>query len=705
MSFQIPSLKIISLLFCVTIFSSTKIFAATKTWTGLGGDGNYANASNWSAGTLPTPADDVLLDNSFVATDYTVTLPNSSITIKSLVITPSANHVIKVILPSSNLLSPALTVTGGGYGIVINSGGIFQNSSGLTSGSSLNISDSIKINNGGKYIHGTRSMHASNIVQLLAKAAGTENGTFEFDVPGTQSYSISLSNRTYGNLIFSAAAAGGNRNYFATGSNTLTVNGDLQINAGITFNMQIGGTNGNIIVKRNFIQNGGTFNLSSDDGNSTVVKIAGDVTQVSSAILTETNSGTRAIELNGSAQQSVSMQGTISNNIIIRMNNAAGVILQSPLSLPYKLELTKGNITTSSSNLLTLLAGANISVDTAISNSSFINGPMRKEGLSSTDHFILPVGKANEFRWIELKKATGNFTVEYISANARNLSTSYDAGIDHISTHGYWSINADASPAASAKVELSFANASGSGVTDMATLRASQFLSGIWMNRNNTATTGTPGASGSVISEMINSFSSSSGYFVLASSVSDQNPLPVILTSFTAAKENDIIKLEWNVTSTDDIEYFEIWYSDNNNDFKKLDVIPSVYSQTSYGFSDTQTLNGERFYKLQVVEKNGNSFFSKIISVKNIASPFKILSIGPSAVIDNTTVFVFANERAQLQFIITGVDGKAVAKKYFLVERGENSISCNFSGLASGVYVLSCFDSKGNVAALKFVKL
>jgi hypothetical protein len=705
MFIPIQSTKKLLLFFCAYFFFFADVFATTKTWTGLAGDGNWSTVTNWSGGTLPTSTDNVLLDNSFVTTSYTVTMPSTAVAIKSIVISPLTGKSIKVILPSTNLYMPAFTASGPGYGIVINNGGIFQNSSGNSSGSAMSIADSIKINNGGRYIHNTRSSHAANIVQILSKAPGTETGIFEFNTSGTQGYTISISNRTYGTLVLSAdASPGGVKTYTGTGSNPLNIRGNFQIGGGVTFKSDLATLNGNINVDGDYIQNGGVFNLASGPDNSSM-KINGNLIQSSGSSITESSSGLPAIELNGISQQNVSMQGTLSNNIAFIMNNAAGAVLQAPLSLPYKLNLVKGNITTTSNNLLTLQPGATISVDSTITNNSFINGPLRKEGLSAGDYFLFPVGKPNEFRWVELKKATGNFTAEFIADNPRNLSTSYGSGIDHISSHGYWAVEADASPSPSAQVELSFANASGSGVTDMATLRASQLTANGWLNRNNIATTGTPGAAGSVVSETIASFGSSANNFVLASSVPNENPLPVVLTSFAATKINDDIKLNWEVASADDIDYFEIWSAAENNNFEKTDNVMAESNKTKYQCSDKQILNGVRYYKLRIIEKDGNAFFSKTILIKNEDDVFKILSIAPSPIYDNATVSVYTNERAQLQFIITSIDGKIIKRRFFNVERGRNMIPCDFSGLASGSYVLSCFDSKGNIGVVRFIKL
>ena len=705
MFFLIQSTRKFLLLPGISFFFIVNVLAATKTWSGLAGDGKWSSPANWNGNSIPGTADDVALDNSLISGSYIVSLPNTAVTVKTVTIAPGANNTIELVLPASNVLAPAFTATGPGYGMVINNGGIFKNSSGASNLTTVDISDSIRINNGGRFIHSTQRSHASNVA-VLSKAPGTETGIFEFNVPGNGGYTISISNRTYGTLVLSAnASPGGVKTYTGTGSNPLNVNGNLQIGNGVTFKSDLATVNGNINLAGDYIQNGGVLDLASGIGDNTVLKIKGSLTQLPGSSITESSTGLPAIELNGTSQQNISMQGTISNSISFRMNNPAGAVLIAPLSLPYKLDLVKGNITTSSANLLTLQSGSTISVDSTIANSSFINGPMRKEGLSAAGYFLFPVGKPNEFRWLELKNATGNFNVEFIASDARNLSTAYGTGVDHISSHGYWAVEADASPSPIANVELSFADAAGSGVTDMATLRASHLLSGVWVDRNNTATTGTPGAAGSVVSEPITSFSSTAKHFVLASSVANENPLPVILASFTAAIERDGIKLNWEVASADGIDYFEIWSAVDNNNFEKTDSVRTALNETKYQFSDKRILNGIRYFKLRIVEKVGSSFFSKIISVKNADNAFKVFSIAPSAVYDNATVFVYANERTRVQFIVTGIDGKIIYRKFCNVEKGKNMIAYGFSGLAAGAYVLSCFDPKGNIGVAKFVKL
>src|SRR5712692_5170345 len=87
-------------------------FSLTKIWTGLGGDGLWATAANWNNNSVPAASDDVLLDNSVLLASYSVTLPNTAVTIKTLTLFPALNDSIQLVLPSGNTSAPALTVSG-----------------------------------------------------------------------------------------------------------------------------------------------------------------------------------------------------------------------------------------------------------------------------------------------------------------------------------------------------------------------------------------------------------------------------------------------------------------------------------------------------------------------------------------------------------------------------------------------------------------
>jgi hypothetical protein len=643
---------------------------AQMRWDGGGGDSQWMNAANWTGDSLPDFSDDVLIDNSIVAGNYFIALPTGMqvVSVRSISIQPSGGDTIELILPVSNMAAPALIISGPGYGLTIGDGGIFRNASGISSGQSVQVADSLRINNGGRYIHQTRGSHATAIAQILSRAPGTERGEVEFDVPGTAGYVISASTRVYGTLILSAKAAGITRTYSSTGSNDFHVRGDLRLNAGVNYNLNLAG---NVIIDGKLIHSGQTLNLSSG-GDNTIVKLRGDMLQAGT--ITETSTGFPVIELCGAAQQIISSTGSILNNVSLRMNNGAGAVLQSPLTLPWKLELINGKITSTAANLLTLLTGCALIAD-SLSNNSFINGPLRKEGLSSTAHFLFPVGKDIYMRWIALKNATGNFTVEYFKADPRQMNDSCGAGIDHISRLEFWTIESDAS---TASPELSFIDPNSGGVTDLSTLRVAQLINNIWTDAGNIAVTGSAGANGSVTGNLI-SFDPSIKYFTLAGSDASGNPLPIAFSHFSVKTNGHINTLSWIYEGNAD--YFEIMYSADNHSFSSIGKIYPAAGRRSYQFKHMKT--GTSYYQMQLMRKNEKYYESPVLVVTGAKGNDWLLSVAVG--VQLTLTISSSTQKAETGFIIDA-SGRMVKQFSIWLNRGINNVTTNIGKLSPGIY-------------------
>src|SRR3954471_22792283 len=78
-------------------------------WDGEAGDGQWMTAKNWAGDMLPGITDDVILDNALMTGSFTVTLPggNNSVQVRSITITPGLGNTIDLILPVTNLVTPA----------------------------------------------------------------------------------------------------------------------------------------------------------------------------------------------------------------------------------------------------------------------------------------------------------------------------------------------------------------------------------------------------------------------------------------------------------------------------------------------------------------------------------------------------------------------------------------------------------------------
>jgi hypothetical protein len=664
-------------LLLIILFFATGSFSQ-KRWDGGGGDNRWNNGLNWNNNSLPAVTDNVVLDNTFVTGTYSVVLPPSAVTVKSITLSPSAGKTIDLILPPQNTLAPGLIVKGPGYGMVINSRGIFRNSSGASSGNAVSIADSIKIANNGTYIHNSASGHAAN-VQVLSGVPGTEQGIFEWNVPSASS-TISLSGRTFGSVRLNAAGAGGNCNYTATGAAKVKIRGDITLGTGVTLALNFSDS---ILVSGNLTQNGGTLNLGTSI-KSVAVQVGGDISQASGAVITESGSGTQSIVLANTNTQLLSLHGTIQNNVVLVKKSLGLSVLKSTLSLPFKLSLKLGSIITSDQWLLTLKAGCAIDADT-VAAVSFIDGPLKKEGLNNAG-FLFPVGHANRMRWLRLEQATGDFTVEYIKGDPAGLSDQVGSGIDHVSALEYW--NVESAPGAGAVVKLSFADPYSGGVTNLSALRVGRLVNGVWQNAGNTGYAGTAGSNGWVSSSTASGFSANTMSFALASAMGQENPLPLLNMSFNVTHTRQWMQFDWRVKDDALVpSEFELQESDDGKHFSSFKSMPAVDGQIIYSYRDLSP-HLRSYYRVRMRTATGAAWYESL-PVFIEAEKNNRWSIEASNMVNNMLhVAVSSDAERDLNFYVCDAQGRV--KKFIRtnVRRGSSLISVYTGDLRAGLYLL-----------------
>jgi hypothetical protein len=633
---------------------------AQKRWDGEAGTNQWSSALNWTGNAVPTATDNVILDNSIVAGNYSVALPSTSVTVKTITITPSVSKTIELTLPATNTLLPGLTVTGPGYGLTINSGGTFRNSSGSSFGTAVRVTDSIRINNGGRYVHNSASGHSTS-VQMLAMIAGTESGIFELDIPAASS-TISLSGRTFGKLVLRSTAAGGTCNYTAAGTSRVNIRNTLDIGTGVNFNLNCSDT---IFVGADFLQDAGTFNL----GNSTrsvVLSIQQNATQNTGGIITETGTGTQTILMNGAGFQLMALRGTISNQVVFVKDGSGVLWSKAALSLPYKFQLKKGRVLTSQ-GLITLQPGCTIEADT-LATDNFIEGPLKKDGLNNQP-FLFPVGKSGTMRWVQLKNATGSFTVEYFRSDPMSLSNIKGSGIDHISSVEYWDVTTAAG--SSAELKLSFVHPASGAITNLASLRVARLINGTWEDAGNTAVSGTPGSDGWVSSTAASGFSANSKSFALASATGLENPLPLSSIRLKAYRYYGSINFSW--------------ITDGNIKAKKFEL------QRSYDGLSYQT----------IYESDFRNIFSHCCESKDAYYRIKADDIEERKTYFSNVCMVIAGHNSMSTFIVVDAAGRTVKMFNENVLAVSRSIRNHLKELQPGIYFVR--DVRGNYT-IKYLK-
>ncbi|SMD33685.1 Por secretion system C-terminal sorting domain-containing protein [Reichenbachiella faecimaris] len=93
--------------------------------------------------------------------------------------------------------------------------------------------------------------------------------------------------------------------------------------------------------------------------------------------------------------------------------------------------------------------------------------------------------------------------------------------------------------------------------------------------------------------------------------------LPVELTYLTASKQLNHVLLEWQTASEINHDYFEIQRSADGKNFDGLDRISSHHNSTTinnYTWKDFDPIVGQSYYRLKMVDYDGYTEFSPVVS-------------------------------------------------------------------------------------------
>lgn len=106
-------------------------------------------------------------------------------------------------------------------------------------------------------------------------------------------------------------------------------------------------------------------------------------------------------------------------------------------------------------------------------------------------------------------------------------------------------------------------------------------------------------------------------------------PLPVSLVSFSATARNKTIALNWKAANEKDFSHFDILKSFDGKEFISIGTVGGT-SKDAYGFIDDAPKNGNNYYRLKMVDKDGTSDLSRIIPVSFEADKTFLIAENPT---------------------------------------------------------------------------
>jgi hypothetical protein len=503
-----------------------------------------------------------------------------------------------------------------------------------------------------------------------------------------------------------------------TATVAMTVSGNLNISGNSL--VYIGEDNNrsyDLTVNGNFNQSGGSFLMQFANGvgtNSTVLSLGGNFNHTAGTFgVTSTDQSATdelfVVELEGSGVQSITSTGTMqdpNSMITLRLNNAAGATMASAASFG-KISwnsANKGILTTTAANLLTIsnpdATAAN--VINLPANNGFVSGPIRR-ATNSTNAYVFPTGKSGFLRYAEIVPAATTasvYTAEYFRTTPPS-SGSVIAPLDGVTNLEYWNVSRESGSAAG--IQLNWATAiTGADATDGIVVAG--FTGAAWVSvRGTNGTLVTPGniGAGTVRSEDMPAFN---GAFTLA--FGPAGALPIDLVSFTGKKlSNGAALLNWSVTSSSTPDRFEVLRSTDGGNFTTLGTVQAVDQQINYSYTDNNMPVGTIYYRLRLVDINGEVKLSKVIVITNGTDGLFLTSMWPTLVTSGRAQLnVSSSQRGNLQLVVTDMFGRIVKQQISGIESGSQQIWLNLHALPGGAYQVTGYLDGKRSASIRFIK-
>jgi hypothetical protein len=443
--------------------------------------------------------------------------------------------------------------------------------------------------------------------------------------------------------------------------------------------------------------------------------IANNITISSGAILTNASGG--LLEVNGSVSNNgafnsaagdVSFNGTVAQTVPalnvnnFKVNNPAGLTLTAPVTVNGTLNFTDGIINTTTSTIINLAPGANVSG--TIDNTRFVNGPITKCGNTA---FTFPIGQKGTPNRVGLASianlsATDCYTAQYFQTPYSDLTVS--GALTGVSTGEYWDISRVG--ATTADVTLNWTDNIFSGVNagnfDLAKLTMAHFNStSTFWEVQSTSSLGGTFANGSITALGVSSFSP----FALGSITA--TTLPLAVNSFTATKQNsNTNSLNWRATCTGASVTFELQRSTNGVNFVGINTLTATQARCAAPFNYVDNYNATSpitYYKLKVISNTGEVKYSQIIAINNKNSVANIMALYPNITKDNAVLVVESKTTINANFIITDAKGAIVRRFTENLSAGANAYPINVSTLSKGSYQISSFID-GALKTIRFIK-
>jgi hypothetical protein len=174
----------------------------------------------------------------------------------------------------------------------------------------------------------------------------------------------------------------------------------------------------------------------------------------------------------------------------------------------------------------------------------------------------------------------------------------------------------------------------------------------------------------------------------------DDVTLPITINGFQARKNNHSVELNWETTNERNISSYVVEKSSDGLNFISIGTVSATNKDASlYQYVDGDISNSTvLYYRLLVVEANGNKVSSRVVSVTVNMLPEKV-AVQPNPFGGSLMIKIKSETEKNINIILTNLMGRIVLSQQKLLFKGNNVIELtNLDRLMKGLYLLKIVD-------------
>ena len=175
--------------------------------------------------------------------------------------------------------------------------------------------------------------------------------------------------------------------------------------------------------------------------------------------------------------------------------------------------------------------------------------------------------------------------------------------------------------------------------------------------------------------------------------------LPIVLSQFSGEYIKSTDQLYIEIQQAINVKNIVIEKSGDSYGFTQIGTLQVLPTQLvgKHTYIDAQPFAGNNFYRLKIIDNDGNFTYSNIIKLTNGAGP--LVYIYPNPVVDKLSISLSGLQAGQYNFTVYDVAGKAQLKNTYAITEGSQSLSIPVQRIARGMYIIKITNAKGVVIA------